>query len=272
LVNQIRILLPSTKLGLITNGTTFPEGDWYKEIEWARISIDSATRKTFKDVRQKDFFNEVCGNLLRFIETPIRCVGVTFLYSHMNIHEYVPMINFFYHFIKKESFYNMKKLTIQFRPLRQDPKDEGQIFPEAITKKEIDLVVQELLTIASTNEEMFNFIKSQTNSVVVKNGNLHKPLEFTRCHYALIFHILRANGDLYPCFITVDQPSFLLGNLITDSLETIALNSIYIAGKLQSTCNPEQCRQCHVNNLLERGLTGDIPPSISHDVQTDPFF
>ena len=36
-------------------------------------------------------------------------------------------------------------------------------------------------------------------------------------------------GILRPCFVRVIQPDFGLGNIITDSLETIALNALYIA-------------------------------------------
>lgn len=272
LILKIRELLPLVQLGLITNGTVFLKGDWYKEFLWARISLDAATRETFNNFRQRDLFDKVCHNLLSYLNTIIPYTGIGFLYSKMNIFEYVAVIEFLYAFIKNNAPEALKKFNIQFRPLRQDPKDKNKDFPEAISPKDIDNTIDSLLRLVSSSEEIFHFVKYQTNAETVEGGNTHKPLNFSRCHYSLIFHILRANGNLYPCFITVDQPEFCLGNVIRDLPETIALNTLYIAGKLHDICNPVQCRQCHINNILEKGLKGELRPPASKEIQENFFF
>ena len=83
---------------------------------------------------------------------------------------------------------------------------------------------------------------------------------------------MRANGDLRPCFIRVSEPDFLLGNLHTDSLEAVALNTLYVGARRKPHCDPHGCRQCHVNYTFEQGLRGRLEPSPSPQVRADPMY
>ncbi|MCB9105586.1 MAG: SPASM domain-containing protein [Anaerolineales bacterium] len=103
-------------------------------------------------------------------------------------------------------------------------------------------------------------------------GNSHPAYEFSRCFYSQTFKIVRANGDLRPCFIRVVEPDFILGNIIKDPLETIALNTLYIGARRKHHCNSHGCRQCHVNYIFEQGLKGKIQPSNSPEVLKDPMY
>ena len=103
-------------------------------------------------------------------------------------------------------------------------------------------------------------------------GNTHPPHEFSRCYYSQTFRIVRANGDLRPCFIRVIEPDFKLGNIITDSLEAIALNTLYIGARRKPHCDSLGCCQCHVNYTFEQGLKGSLKPSTSPEVQQDPMY
>jgi len=272
LTRSLRNILPKAKFGLITNGTFFPNSADFSCFDWLRVSIDASTPNMYKTFRGKDFFNNVCQNLLLFLTTPVEYVGIGFLYSKINIGEYVECIRFFYGLVKSRTPQYLKKFNIQFRPLRQDPKDEGNHFPEAISKNEIDSVFKKIYQLANTGKDIEDFIKNQTNAEIVEKGNTHHPLDFNMCYYSLIFNILRANGDIYPCFITVDQDEFCLGNLLTDPPEKISLNKLLIAGKQREICNPFQCRQCHINHILDGGLKGNRLPSDSPEVKRNPFF
>jgi hypothetical protein len=70
----------------------------------------------------------------------------------------------------------------------------------------------------------------------------------------------------------VSDPDFSLGNIHTDSLETIALNSLYIGARLKPYCDAHGCRQCHVNYTFEQGLKGNLQPSTSPEVLADPMY
>jgi sulfatase maturation enzyme AslB (radical SAM superfamily) len=93
-----------------------------------------------------------------------------------------------------------------------------------------------------------------------------------RCYYSETFRIVRANGDLWPCFVRVAEPDFRLGNIISDSLETIALNTLYIAARRKPHCDSLGCCQCHVNYTFEQGLIGGLMPSTSPEVRRDPMY
>ncbi len=91
-------------------------------------------------------------------------------------------------------------------------------------------------------------------------------------YYSQTFKIIRANGDLRPCFIRVAEPDFVLGNIIADDLPTIALNTLYVGACRHPYCDARGCRQCHVNYIFEQGLKGVLKPSISPEVLADPMF
>ena len=116
------------------------------------------------------------------------------------------------------------------------------------------------------------FLRNQTNVTAVLGGNSHPPHEFTRCYYSQPFRIVRANGDLRPCFIRVAEPDFNIGNIITDRLETIALNTLYIGARRKPHCDSLGCCQCHVNYTFEQGLKGNLKPSTSLEVRGDPMY
>ena len=47
LVAEIKRTDPRIQIGLVTKGTHIPPGDWQKDLNWIRVSIDSATPETF---------------------------------------------------------------------------------------------------------------------------------------------------------------------------------------------------------------------------------
>ena len=123
---------------------------------------------------------------------------------------------------------------------------------------QIHKTIQEIQQLAQSSTEMKGFLKNQTNITAILGGNTHTPHEFSRCHYSQLFKIVRANGDLRPCFIRVMEPSFILGNILQDNLETIALKTLYINSKKEFQCDSLNCLQCHVNYTLEQGLLNNM--------------
>jgi sulfatase maturation enzyme AslB (radical SAM superfamily) len=271
-VDEIRVTNPGIRLGLVTNGTYKPPGDWPDRFSWIRLSLDASTTDTYTAFRGKPMFDRVVANYLDYLDHPVRYVGVSFLFARSNVHDYAALARFIFDLVKSEKPQALPKVNIQYRPLRRDPRHHDRLFTEAVTLEQIRSTVGEIRELADSSRAMKVFLRQQTNITAILGGNLHPPHEFSRCFYSQLFRIVRANGELRPCFIRVSEPDFVLGNIQTDPLETIALNSLYVGARRKPHCDPHGCRQCHVNYTFEQGLKGNLRPSTSPEVLADPMF
>lgn len=272
MTDEIRHYMPGISLSLVTNGTFLPPGNWPDFFSWIRVSLDAATASTYKNFRGKNFFDKVVQNYLKYLDFNVKYVGISFLFAKSNIHEYARVAEFIFNLVKKEKPQHLHKVNIQYRPLRRDPYEYDKPFTEAVTQNQISQAINDVVQLSNNSREMKAFLKNQTNITAILGGNSHPPLEFSRCYYSQTFNIIRANGDLRPCFIRVTEPDFILGNIHRDSLETIALNTLYVGAKRKPHCDAHGCRQCHVNYTFEQGLKGSLQPSSSPEVLADPMF
>lgn len=263
---------PKIRLGLVTNGTFKPPGDWPNRFTWIRLSLDAATDGTYTRFRGKPLLKRVVDNYLAYLDCGVPYVGISFLFARSNVHEYATVARFIFDLVKKEKPYALQKVNIQYRPLRRDPYRYDKPFTEAVTPEQVERAVRQVRELADSSREMQQFLKYQTNITAILGGNSHPPHEFARCYYSQTFHIVRANGDLRPCFIRVQEPDFILGNITTDTPETIALNTLYVGARRKPYCDPHGCRQCHVNYTFEQGMLGKLKPSTSPEVLADPMY
>lgn len=263
---------PGIALALVTNGTTIPPGEWPNRFRWIRLSLDAATAQTYRAFRGKPMFDTVVRNYLRYLDYDVNYVGISFLFARSNVHEYAAVARLIFDLVRREKAHALPKVNIQYRPLRCDPNREHSPLSEAVSLAQIERAVQEVRQLASTSPEMKAFLRDQTNITAILGGNTHPPHGFSRCFYSQTFRIVRANGDLRPCFIRVMEPDFVLGNILTDPLETIALNTLFVGARRKPGCDPRGCRQCHVNYTFEQGLRGNLRPSTSPEVLADPMY
>jgi len=272
LIDGIREQMPELTLALVTNGTYKPVGDWPNQFSWIRLSLDAATPATYRAFRGKPLFDRVIKNYLRYLDSDAAHVGISFLFSKVNILEYAAVARLVFDLVQRAKPQHLHKVNVQYRPLRRDPWNSHKPFSEAITGQEIRRTVSLIEALAKESPKMEALLREQTNITAVLGGNTHPPHQFSRCYYSQTFRIVRANGDLRPCFIRVTEPDFLLGNILRDSLECIALNTLYVAAKREPHCSARGCRQCHVNYVFEQGLAGKMQPSTSPEVLADPMF
>jgi MoaA/NifB/PqqE/SkfB family radical SAM enzyme len=272
MVEEVCTTNPGIVLALVTNGTYKPPGDWPDRFSWIRLSLDAATEETYAAFRGKPMFDRVIQNYLSYLNHDIRFVGISFLFARSNVQDYAVVARFIFELVKKEKPHALHKVNIQYRPLRRDPYRHDSPFTETVTLEQVHRAVSEVRGLADSSQEMKAFLRDQTNITAILGGNTHPPHDFSRCYYSQTFRIVRANGDLRPCFIRVSEPDFVLGNIRTDSLETIALNTLYIGARHKPNCDPLGCRQCHVNYAFEQGLTGNLRPSTSPEVLADPMY
>jgi MoaA/NifB/PqqE/SkfB family radical SAM enzyme len=259
-------------LALVTNGTYRPPGNWPDRLSWIRLSLDAATADTYLAFRGKPLFDHVIKNYLRYLDYDVRYVGISFLFARSNIHDYAAVARFIFDLVEAEKPHALHKVNIQYRPLRRDPYAYHKPFTQAVSPEQIRNVVCEVRQLADSSAEMKRFLKNQTNITAILGGNTHPRHDFSRCYYSQTFRIVRASGDLRPCFIRVTEPDFTLGNLQVDSLETIALNALSVGALRKSHCDPQGCRQCHVNYTFEQGLGGILKPSTAPEVLADPMY
>jgi sulfatase maturation enzyme AslB (radical SAM superfamily) len=259
-------------LALVTNGTYKPPGDWPNRLSWLRVSLDAATETTYMAFRGKPLFDRVIKNYLSYLDYAVRYVGISFLFAQANVHDYATVARFIFDLVKKEKPHALCKVNIQYRPLRRDPHAYNKPFTQAVTAAQIQNAIREVRQLADSSAEMKTFLKNQTNITAILGGNTHPLHGFSRCYYCQTFRIVRASGDLRPCFIRVSEPDFSLGNIQTDSLETIALNTLYVGARRKPHCDQQGCRQCHVNYTFEQGLYGILKPATSLEVLADPMY
>jgi MoaA/NifB/PqqE/SkfB family radical SAM enzyme len=272
LIDRISETLPDTRLGLTTNGTKPIEGDCLGKFDWIRISLDAATIKTYRDFRGGYQFMGVLSHFLDYLDAEVNNVSIGYLYSKANIHEYAKVVDVVYNLVSKRKGHALPKVSIQFRPLRKDPKDEKRkFFNHAIDEAQIKQTVADIRQLVTNQPEIAEFIREQTNISSFLHGNHHTPHEFDRCNYSQIFSIVRADGSVRPCAVRIDDGDFLLGNILHDPIETIALNEIYVSPAIKPGCDPEGCRYSQLNNTLMQGLQGLQQPSKSPDIIKDSF-
>jgi len=272
LIEEIRTTNAGVIMALVTNGTYKPAGTWPNKLGWIRLSLDAASQSTYVSFRGKPMFNRVIENFLSYLDYDIDYVGIGFLFARANIRDYAAVAKFIFDLVKQEKPQAFHKVNIQYRPLRRDPYCYNRPFTQAVTDEQIRKAVREVRDLADSSAEMKTFLKNQTNITAVLGGNSHPSHGFARCYYSQTFRIVRANGDLRPCFIRVSEPDFILGNIETDSLETIALNTLYVSARGAPHCDGHGCRQCHVNYTFEQGLIGNLKPSTSPDVLADSMY
>jgi sulfatase maturation enzyme AslB (radical SAM superfamily) len=272
LIEEVRRTNPEIRLALVTNGTFKPPGDWPDHFDWIRLSLDAATPATYADFRGRALFAQVLQNYLRYLDHHVPYVGVSFLFARSNLHEYADVARLIFELVQREKPQALPKVNIQYRPLRCDPSQPDTPFTQAVSAEQIERTICDIRSLADSSPEMKAFLRDQTNITAILGGGAHLPHAFSRCFYSQTFRILRANGDLRPCFIRVAEPDFVLGNIHTDRLETIALNTLYIGARRKSHCDADNCRQCHVNYTFEQGLLGTMKPSTSSEVRADPMY
>jgi MoaA/NifB/PqqE/SkfB family radical SAM enzyme len=272
MVEEVCNTNPGIALALVTNGTHKPPGDWPDKMRWIRVSLDAATEATYTAFRGKPMFRRVLRNFLSYLDHDVPYAGISFLFARSNIQDYAAVARLIFELVKTEKPRMLHKVNIQYRPLRRDPYRYDEPFTQAITAEQIAQSVEEIRKLADSSLELKAFLRGQTNITAILGGNTHPPHPFSRCYYSQTFRIVRANGELRPCCIRVSEPDFVLGNVRSDSLETIALNTLYVGARRQPECDPHGCRQCHINYTFEQGLKGRLRPSTSPEVLADPMY
>lgn len=272
-MERLHGLIPGCRFGLISNGTIFPDGEWYRHFDWIRYSIDAADADTYARVRGRDFFDRVCANLVRLLSlTTTQQINVGFVFSRENIRDAAATALYFFDLVERLCPVALDRLCVEYRPLRRDAKDEDRDFPEAVTDGDIAVAETDFRRMASGRPRLAEFLRARTNWEVIRRGNSHEAVSFGHCGYSSIFRLVRASGEVRPCCMRLADPEFYMGNMLLDSPESISLNLLYNAHYLRPGCDGPGCKLGRTNQLIEEGLAGRAPCATDSAVASNPFF
>lgn len=272
-MDRLHVLIPGCRFGLISNGTLFPDGEWYRHFDWIRFSVDAADAGTYARVRGRDLFDRVCANLVTLLTlTTTQQVNVGFVFSRENIQDAAKAALYFFDLVERRCPEALGRLCVEYRPLRKDLKDEGRDFPEAVTRGDIALAEADFLRMASGRPRFAEFLRVRTNWEVIRNGNSHDVVGFAHCGYSSIFRLIRASGEVRPCCMRLAGSEFYMGNMLLDAPEAISLNLLYNAHYLRPGCDGPGCKLGRTNRLIEDGLAGRAARAADSAIASNPFF
>ncbi len=269
IVFELKRLDPGIQIGLVTKGTHIPPGDWQKYIDWARISIDSATPETFFRGKKVDAFDKVLHNFFEYLKGPIPQVGLGYFVWSGNIHETHALPKLVYGLMKQRCPDLIKKSNIQYRPMRPgadhpEKIKKNHISPEMIsTFEQVKAAVRGFDEMMKNDPEMKAYVLDHTNWYKVAEGNgVREGKSFDHCYYTLAFKMFRPTGEVYSCFARVSDPDYLFGNYMNESKEElykINLLPFLLYNRKRDYCHGDYCRIAWLNHIAEQGLKDQIP-------------
>jgi radical SAM protein with 4Fe4S-binding SPASM domain len=276
--------IPKVKIGLLTNGVRIPPGNWPKYVEWVRVSLDAANEKTFRMLKDGEYYTRIL-TILKYLESPIKFVGVGYVYNRFNIYEIPEMIKNIYDTVVENLGENyLKKLNVQFRPTCPVESCDcpSKVYGEKSIIMTPDLhnwwrkAVAEVSTKIENlkkNKNMADFIEKNTNVYDLRSTNRKvQPPIFKHCYTALVRWILRPNGDVYPCVMKASNRDKKIGNILKEPLSRLTSRSFEFYKLNENYCKgtTECCRMAgKLNQIVENNL---YSTRIPREIPKDPFF
>jgi len=275
--------IPGVRIGLTTNGAYVPPGDYIKYIEWVRVSLDASNEKTFKMLKDGSYDNRI-SVILQYLESPIKYVGVGFLYNRFNISEIPEVIRNIYDIVSYELGEKyIEKLNIQFRPTC--PIESCDCPSKVYGTKSILMTPdlhewwnKELIEVHSNINKLKNFKKiSQFIEYNTNVSEIEPKYEKTRipsfrhCYIALVRWIIRPNGDVYPCVMKASNRDQKIGNILRESFDDLTFKS-YEFYELNNDYCKGSIDCCRITGELNEIVENNLDVVKLEGFPDDPFF
>jgi MoaA/NifB/PqqE/SkfB family radical SAM enzyme len=271
---------PEIKLGLITNGTHIPDETCLEKLEWVRVSVDAVDKDAFNILKGGEFEKRL-QSIINYAVSPIKNVGIGFLYNRFNLKQIPNFIKEMYYTIIGElGDEYLSKINIQFRPTCPIescgcPSDNYQnsilMTPDnQHWWKELLKEIQDTINSFNKYKKLAQFVSEQTNlSDVITEIKGKRTLTFNNCYISILRWTIRANGNIYPCVIKASNENASIGNIGEDSLDELFNNEkkFFTFETGYCTGSNECCRIGGVlNELVEKEYDRNLP------VQTEDLF
>jgi len=218
-----------------------------------RISLDAASARGYKKIRESTQFGQIVENLKSFLllqkqqQNALPKLSLWFLATRENIAE-LP------EFIELAAEIGVEKAYLQRLVYFQDDEGYG-VARAAQTLQESDAGSEEIIRASQelAVKRGIRFVASgQAEPIESLQGEAETRRPWRRCYRPWTLMYITANGNVLPCcispFSTVDYPSIILGNVYDTSLEEIWTGSEYLNFRKehQTATPPKCCRGCGV--------------------------
>ncbi|MDQ1248744.1 MAG: hypothetical protein QG597_3117, partial [Actinomycetota bacterium] len=221
--------------------------------DWVRVSLDACTPQTYARLKQADFFGTVVRNLGEYRTLGLDFLGIGFTVTKHNVAD-IPLLPKFL----RDNRLDDGEVFVQFKFLRG--------YPDMLPGQP-DLI--EAVTGLSTNARLLgleSFFAQRTNLSNLPtffSDRTHLRPTVPRCHYSMIYLLVKANGDAYPCGSMAFRSLNRLGNVNEVDIDFIVENARRFHGTNVPVSNADcvGCWDDHINvamqQLLENGLGHD---------------
>jgi MoaA/NifB/PqqE/SkfB family radical SAM enzyme len=251
--------ITAARIGLITNGSYFPNGDFTKRLDWVRVSCDAWSENTYRKIKQRNNLHTVKYNIKRYLDSEISTVGVGYLFQRDNCEEFPDFLLEMYQLKKK-------KLNIQQRLVHGNAVEKPTI-------AQLKQVISRMELLMNADSDFAEFVNIQTNYahlIPAKEGIWpwfvgQKP-KARSCYFSLLFLLVNAKEECFPCRMFSENGGEKLG-LLTGNPKEIKQKQIARFLKTSPlTCMPT-CLEDSLNvitcNYIEDGDTAiEITPHL----------
>jgi cyclic pyranopterin phosphate synthase len=220
---------------IITNGL-FKENQFEPIADaarWVGVSVDAATKETYKELKKVDAFNKVISNISKLVNLGCREVTYKFLLHTKNQHEV---------FRACEIARTIGAHRVHIRPISYKNFQE--------TEEDYD--IQSIVEQVDNARRLFECDKFQIYFIQHKfDENLHRKFGFSKCRATPIMPIFHANGDISACIDRKADKSLVFGkhNPIE---EILACWGNQKHKEVINQININQCPKCTINYANEQ--------------------
>jgi len=177
----------NTKVGIVTNGVNAGEFvGALKKCKWVGISLDSATRSTFKKIKNADLFDRVVGSIRKLVLNDVKDLTVKFLIWPGNEHEI---------FEACKLAKNLGTRRFQVRPADFPWFIIKQNKRHLFTKASIDIINEQLNMCEELESSDFEVIITRQNFT----DDYKRNLDFKNCYAGLFNCIIHPDGKISLC-------------------------------------------------------------------------
>lgn len=227
-------------IGLITNGVEFPIFKPHtRKPNWVRVSLDACTKETYARLKKMDFFETVVRNLRKYHGLGLDFLGIGFTVTKDNVRD-IPLLPA----LLREHGLDDGEVFVQFKFLR----GYAEMLPS-----ERDLAeASAALSSNAASVGLDRFFSERTNLHNLPTFFLDRTYlrpTVSTCYYCLLYLLVKANGDIYPCGSMAFRSLNKLGNAnkVDANLIVDSVRQFYEARVPQISPDCVGCWDDHIN-------------------------
>lgn len=241
-VAKIREEMGAIPIGMMSNGVHPLPEYVLGELDWLRVSLNAPNRTLYKDVHQRDKFEAVIGNVVSYINGPLRKMGIGFVFNERTAHTLIDFARNIFEGVKPQVDQDkFGELTLQFRPEANEDYTRFLINAGLRRKLMVELEAQE--------GEFRDFLLRQTNIMqVLDNECFLLRASFRNCFISFLQMNIDARANAYPCPQKAHAETDSYGNIFDGSFIDDIRRRVKqsFEGHNSQSCNG--CAQAKVNS------------------------